>query len=142
MLGAWGIGVLGVSGVGILGDSGGGLGACGGKPMIGLLALMLLRPLLAPLARLGTGFLVATILAVGAELLAERFVDPDLPRWVALTLALAMAAAWRFLVRRWLQFRIAVTVASELGGARSPSAATQERGASAAPSSSQDGEYL
>ena len=35
--------------------------------MIGLLALMLLRPLLAPLARLGAGFLVAAILAVGAR---------------------------------------------------------------------------
>ncbi len=110
--------------------------------MIGLLALMLLRPLLAPLARLGASFLVAAILAVGAELLAERFVDPDLPRWVALTLALAMAVAWRFLVWKWLQFCIAMTVAAELGGAKSPSASTQESGASAAPFCSQDGEHL
>jgi hypothetical protein len=78
--------------------------------MIGLVALMLLRPLLAPLARLGAGFLVATILAVGAELLAERFVDPDLPRSVALALALVMAAAWRFLVWRWRQFCAAASL--------------------------------
>jgi hypothetical protein len=69
--------------------------------MIGLLALMLLRPLLAPLARLGTNFLAAALLAIGAELLAERFLDADLPRSVALALLVVLAAAWGFLRSRW-----------------------------------------
>jgi hypothetical protein len=69
--------------------------------MIGLLALMLLRALLAPLARLGTDLLAAALLIVGAELFAERFLDADLPRGVSLTLAMALCAAWRFLRSRW-----------------------------------------
>ncbi len=69
--------------------------------MIGLLALMLLRALLAPLNRLGAYLLAAALLAIGAELFAERFLDADLPRCVSLTLAIALCAAWRFLRTRW-----------------------------------------
>jgi hypothetical protein len=73
--------------------------------MIGLLALMLLRPLLAPLARLGAHLLAAALLVVGAELLAERFLDADLPREVTVKLLVVVTAAWGFLRWRWRHAR-------------------------------------
>lgn len=75
--------------------------------MIGLLALMLLRPLLRPLVGLAAHVLAALLLTVAAELLAERLVDPDMPRWVALALAAILTGAWRFWRRRLRRCRAA-----------------------------------
>jgi hypothetical protein len=69
--------------------------------MSGLLAWLLLRPLLERPMRLVAGFAVGGAVAVVTELLLQRYVDPELPRVAAATLILALGAAGLFLRASW-----------------------------------------
>jgi hypothetical protein len=66
-----------------------------------LVPLLVLRALLAPLRDLLSNLVAAAVLAIALELAAERWVDPDLPRLVAVGLVAALLAAGRFLRASW-----------------------------------------
>jgi hypothetical protein len=71
----------------------------------GLLAWMLLRPLLERPLRLVACFVMGGVLLAVSELLLERYVDPDLPRVAAATLILALGAAGLYLRASWRRAR-------------------------------------
>jgi hypothetical protein len=71
----------------------------------GLLAWMLLRPLLERPMRLVASFAVGGALVVVSEFLLERYLDPELPRVAAATLILALGAAGLYLRASWRRAR-------------------------------------
>jgi hypothetical protein len=84
----------------------------------GLLAWLLLRPLLERPMRLVARFAMGGALVVVTELLLERYVDPDLPRVAAATLILALGAAGLYLRASWRRARHRLKRPVARGGSR------------------------